>query len=177
MTLLITATPHADGVTQQLVLKLCENYSVDAVIDVFKKLPLPCIDCGFCKENTSCALRDLDEEYKLVEQADTVIFAFPVYNMSLPSPLKALIERFQVYYNAHFSRGIEKPINISKRIGVIITSGSSDEFSKTVCVSQIKQAFSVMSGEVESVFWKKDTDSSPVSSEDFERLVRLFSWL
>lgn len=172
--LVVNGSPKSDGATAKLLEALDLPEQSD-YIDCFKKLPLPCMDCGFCKEEFSCALKDLEKEYELIEQADIIIFAFPVYNMSLPSPLKALVERFQKYFNAHFALGIKQPVEKPKKIGIIISSGSDDEFSKTVCVSQIKQAFSVMNGEVECVHWQKNTDIKPIIDSDFELLRRKFN--
>lgn len=39
-----------------------------------------------------------------LEDADAVIVATPVYNLSFPAPMKALFDRFQRYYEAHFRR-------------------------------------------------------------------------
>ena len=170
--LIIFASPNKHGITADLI-KNVEFPSQPEVINIYELMPRPCIDCGFCKEEFSCSQPDLKEEYKLIEQADVIFFAFPVYNMSLPSPLKALIERMQVYYNAHFVLNIDNPMKKHKKIGLIIVSGSDDEYSKNICVSQIKQAFSVMNGSIEFTFWKKNTDILPTDISHYEKLQKM----
>ena len=50
-----------------------------------------------------------------LEDADAVIVATPVYNLSFPAPMKALFDRFQRYYEAHFRRKIAQPITKHKK--------------------------------------------------------------
>lgn len=78
-------------------------------------MPKPCIHCGKCETADLCVFDDLDEYNKLLNEAEALVFASPVYNLSVPAPLKALIDRSQRYFSKRFSLGIKPPIKNIKR--------------------------------------------------------------
>ncbi len=55
-----------------------------------------CIDCKKCfSKGTACSVKDdFNELAPLVEQADMIVFATPMYWFSFPSKLKAAIDKF-----------------------------------------------------------------------------------
>lgn len=126
--LVIFGSPHKNGPTARLLDAflgaLPQNSQIDR-FDCFASSPLPCNDCRFCYKADGCALSDLDDFYGRLELADIVVFAAPVYNLSFPAPMKALIDRMQRYWAARFIRDIRPPIKLEKR-AVLITSGGTD---------------------------------------------------
>lgn len=93
--------------------------------DCFEQAPLPCNDCRFCYAADGCAKPDLKDFYAELEASDLLVFATPVYNLSFPAPLKALIDRLQRYWAARFIRGIRPPIE-KEKCAVLLTSSGTD---------------------------------------------------
>lgn len=54
-----------------------------------------CTGCQHCKKSTGCVQNDdMQKIYPLIKDADVLVFATPIYWWSMPSQLKALIDRF-----------------------------------------------------------------------------------
>ncbi len=94
------------------------------VIDCFERAVAPCDDCRACYKQDSCSKRDMDDIYRLIEDADRLIFLTPVYNRSFPAPMKAMIDRLQCYWAARFIRGVRPPIAKPKTAWLITVCGS-----------------------------------------------------
>jgi len=64
------------------------------IIDISHKKINHCIACNRCKENKACIFNDdLNKIYQTWIKADAIIYSTPVYQTSIPSKLKALIDR------------------------------------------------------------------------------------
>jgi multimeric flavodoxin WrbA len=81
-----------------------------------------CIDCQTCfKKGTACSVPDdFSELAPLLEQADMVVFATPMYWFSLPAQLKAAIDKFYSYL-------ISKRTLEIKECALLVTGGVEDE--------------------------------------------------
>lgn len=126
--LLINGSPHKDGPTARLIGAFLEGVRPGAQvdrIDCFRLNPRACDGCGYCGERDGCSKRDLDEYYALLEAADVLVLALPIYNLSFPAPMKALIDRSQRYWSARFLRGVRPPIPRGKQVALITVSGDS----------------------------------------------------
>ncbi|MFP4457969.1 MAG: flavodoxin family protein [Candidatus Zixiibacteriota bacterium] len=78
----------------------------------------PCTGCKSCEHTGSCVIRDdMDTLYTLVDRADGIIFATPVYFYSVPGHAKMFIDRFQPYWARRYKLG-QKPEH--KRLGATI---------------------------------------------------------
>lgn len=165
----LKGSPNTNGITEQMLKSFLEKFQY-ASIEIFNAYSMeakPCIDCKFCSERFRCSSKDLDDFFKSYESCDIFVAAFPIYFLSLPAPMKSILDRFQKYFSARFSLNIKKPVE-KERIGVLISScGSKDETGFSVTLKQWKMAFSV-SGikQVESVFLS-DTDSGNVSEDKY----------
>lgn len=166
---ILKGSPNKNGFTEHLLNAFLENFS-DASTEIFDAYTVnakPCIDCKFCSKTFGCASKDLDDFFKSYESCDIFVAAFPIYFLSLPAPMKSILDRFQKYFSARFSLDIKKPVK-KERIGVLISScGSKDETGFSVILKQWKMAFSV-SGikNIETIF-VSETDSGNLSEERF----------
>lgn len=127
--LVINGSPHHNGTTSRLVRSFLDTLPEDIKtisFSCFDRLPLPCDDCRFCHRADGCSKHDLDEFYTLLENADFLLFACPVYNRSFPAPMKALIDRLQRYWAARFVRRIRPPIARPKRAALLTVCGGSE---------------------------------------------------
>ena len=150
--LIIFASPHSNGHTRRsLNTFLAKNNITEyTFFDCYTASPYPCVACGSCASERICIHRDLDEFYNMLENATRLIIAFPVYNAGLPSPLKAVFDRLQVYYSARFVRGENPPITIPKTVDIITTCGSSGKGYEKLLKAQILPALTVINGKLDS---------------------------
>lgn len=126
--LVIFGSPHSDGPSAQLLQALLDSLSDNAVIshfDCYERAPLPCTDCRACFVGNRCTLNDIDDFYQQLENADALIFVSPVYNLSFPAPMKALIDRMQCYWAARFKRKV-RPAIAKPKTAVLITACGND---------------------------------------------------
>ena len=100
--LVLFSSPHKDGHTKKLLEAFLdglkgEDWQVKS-LDICKVNIHPCIACGYCQKADGCAFRDLDEFDRDLRACDLLVIATPVYNLSFPAQLKAVIDRFQRYF-------------------------------------------------------------------------------
>lgn len=92
-------------------------------LQVYEKKILPCGACGICDKKLSCPLDDdMSSIYRQIVDADIVSVSSPLYFSSLPSQLKALIDRCQVFW-AEKNYGSASILHKKKGI-FICTAGS-----------------------------------------------------
>lgn len=168
--LILFASPHPDGATAALLAAYLWREGVDRAectfFDCYAMRPAPCTDCGYCKEHPACALRDLDPFYAALEAADRLILAAPVYNNGFPAPMKAVVDRLQVYFSARFVRGIRPPIKQKKAAALLLTSGSAGE-KREVLLSQLLPCFTVIHAGLEEVLELPGTDAGWTKEQIF----------
>lgn len=141
-TVIIYASPKADSFTAKLLKEKFGDRHGAFFFNCFEEMPKPCFDCGLCKTKVGCAFPDLDLFFEKFEKAERVIFAFPVYNNGLPAPLKALVDRFQRFYNARFVLNKKPPIKGNREVFVLMTCGSDEDPSKAV-LKQLTPMFTI----------------------------------
>lgn len=164
--LVLFGSPKKQGHTKRLLdafFSACpETVNVQTVY-LYDVNPKACIDCNACKKQEKCVYDDLDSIFQQIQDANLIIVATPVYNYSLPSPLKAFFDRLQPYYYAVFER--EENLFASKdRKGILlVTSGrrGSDAFS--IIKKQTKIAFDLLNTEFTGSYLAPYTDKSNIS--------------
>jgi multimeric flavodoxin WrbA len=87
----------------------------------------PCLACGECHEDGTCAHNDdMQVMYERLDEADIVIVAAPVFFMGLPAPMKVLVDRCQCIWIRNFilktGGGKDK-----KRIGAFLSTAGQPE--------------------------------------------------
>lgn len=110
--LVLNGSPRPKGNTKQMVDAFREGaksagHRVD-VIDVCKKRIAGCLACEYChtKGNGVCVQKDdMREVYSLLEEADMLVLASPIYYHGVSGQLKCTIDRF---YSAAYP---QKPRN------------------------------------------------------------------
>lgn len=164
---ILKGSPNKNGFTEHILNAFLENFP-DASTEIFDAYTVnakPCIDCKFCSKTFGCASKDLDDFFKSYESCDIFVAAFPIHFLSLPAPMKSILDRFQKYFSARFSLDIKKPVK-KERIGVLISScGSKDETGFSVTLKQWKMAFSVSGIKQIQTIYVSDTDSRDISEE------------
>lgn len=147
----IFGSPHKKGNTASLLsdyLKTVPEEAEVQVVNCYGEAVSPCVDCGACKKTGSCVKRDIDGIYKAVEESDLLIFASPVYNLSFPSPMKAVLDRFQVYFNRRFSLNLRPPIEKPRKAVILLTHDSDKYGGAEYAVTALKMLCTVLNAEV-----------------------------
>jgi len=125
-------SPRIGGNTDLLLgeaLKGSESQGADIEkIDVYKQEIKPCLEDYGCAIMGICTIRDnMDDIYKKLLEADRIIVASPMFFYSMPSQLKALIDRCQAIWSRKYLLKQELP-NANRKgafIGVGATKGKN----------------------------------------------------
>lgn len=83
--------------TRAFIEGLCRDEQQDVtIVDVIEKQIKPCLGCFMCSKNQKGLCIQNDDQNEILEQmkqADILIWSFPLYFYSLPSHLKAVLDR------------------------------------------------------------------------------------
>jgi multimeric flavodoxin WrbA len=173
----IMASPRKNGYTAKLLGSLLREFPQGTnfdIVNLYELNPVPCNACGYCKAGNGCTKKDLEDFWVRFETADIIVFATPIYFMGVPAPFKALIDRFQRYYEARFRRNMKNPIEKHRKALLIVTSGADGEIGYEVIKHQLLQAFSVLNIELCGMTLAKNTDKCGVDSTDVDRARALY---
>jgi len=87
----------------------------------------PCQDCGGCREDGICRIRDdMQAVYREVESADAVIIASPVFFCSVTAQVKMMVDRFQCAWVAKHLLG-KRASRRKRRKGVFLCAGGANK--------------------------------------------------
>lgn len=125
----------------QDAVELCESMRVTTrLVRVSDLENCGCTGCMNCVKTGKCSIRDrVQPIYDAITNAQGVLWISPLYFSSIPSQLKALVDRFQ-YYWARRQRG-EVPNYHSRRpASLILLGGGQDPFGYQCAVTPIRSA-------------------------------------
>lgn len=126
-TLILFASPRKNGHTMQMVKTLTQNLNGEIeLLDCYsEKNILPCIDCRSCRKNFACAINDgMQAIYHKIDTADNIVIASPIYFFTVTAPLKAIIDRCQIYWQA-----ASRKETIARKKGIILLTGGAPSFT------------------------------------------------
>jgi len=168
--LAIFASPHKNGNTAALLNAFVDDMEFENIIQInlFDAPPIDCDDCGYCKKVEGCSKNDMALIYEYLEKAQILIFAFPVYNMSVPAPLKALLDRMQRYYNARFVLNKRPPIETPKKVIILSSCGRSEEKVKEIVLAPFKSILTIINASLCSVVFLDNTDKEVLQNRVLE---------
>lgn len=170
--LTISGSPRKDGVSSEMLRLFTEKLDACFVrYDAYEKQFAPCTDCRLCREIEGCANGDMDAFFSDFETADGIVIASPVYNMSFPSPLKAIIDRMQRYYSARFYLGKRPPIVKRRPVALLLSAGSPGEDGEMI-VRQLGQIFTVTNCELACKVIVNHTDGGGSATDATPEIVR-----
>lgn len=122
--LIFSGSSHLSGYTRQI-----SYYLMDALadfepilVDCAKTQVAPCLGCEYCRDHQNCCvLQDaMQQIYDQIAQADWIILLAPVYFSALPSGIKAIVDRCQMFYNLKDKSAIR-----SKRFAAVHIGGAN----------------------------------------------------
>jgi multimeric flavodoxin WrbA len=170
--LLITGSPRKNGVTNTLAAMALEEAGLldknihVTTIDAYALALKPCTHCGYCQKNRSCVNKDFLPVDAALKRADVLVIASPVYVLGFPSPLKALLDRSQQYFEAKYAQNsiaIKRP----KKAIFLSACGSKDDTGVHFMEAQLQLVFKVFNAELTATIAAHNTDSGQI---DFDAL-------
>ena len=172
--LIIRGSARKDGFTNLLCDEICSIFSDEnvTVYDAYKENALPCTGCNCCEKSGKCVNRDLDNFFELFENADIIIFASPVYNGTFTSPVKNLLDRFQVYYTGFYANGKVQQIKKHRKAYLVVASGRSGEKAMEYMKWQLSCACSILNIELKQSFLCPFTDTEPLYDKALSEITR-----
>lgn len=169
--LVFSASPNEKGNTHNLMEKFLEGLEGNKeIIEVYDEKIGPCIDCKYCYKVETCAIKDdMIEVYDKIKKSDIIIIATPMYFSGVPAPLKALIDRLQVYWGKKYIRKDRSDIK-AKRGVILATGGSSCPNMFKPIEETLVFAMAAMDAKIEEKIYIESTDKFPV--KDNEKLLK-----
>ena len=104
----------------------------------------PCRGCNACSRDGRCIQRDgMDAVYELIDSADAVAVATPVFFASVPGVLKVLLDRFQPYWARRYVLGEPRPAH-TRPGAILVVGGGGDPFGPGCATTAVKSAFAAI---------------------------------
>jgi multimeric flavodoxin WrbA len=98
-----------------------------------------CLECGGCDTGEACVLDDeMVRAYALLDQADVIILASPIFFAGLSAQAKAMIDRCQVYWVRKYA--LKLPAS-KKRVGGLIMAAARLNTDFSPAVASVKTFF------------------------------------
>lgn len=137
-TLIINGSPRVNGDTESLVNIILKNVMGECkVLNAYRCVISPCLDCRYCWKNSGCVINDeMQEIYTYIQECDNILIASPICFSELTGKLLDVGSRFQTYFCARFFRK-EEPIIKTKKGAVVLVGGGdghSDKAYGTACI-------------------------------------------
>ena len=127
--LILNGSPRPNGNTAAMVDAFLEgakdNGHEITVVQVCRKKIAGCLACGYChtKRNGKCVQQDdMQEVYPLLDDAEMIILASPIYYHSFTGQLQCAINRIYA---------LDKPKNL-KKAALFLSSGSDNVFGGAI---------------------------------------------
>ncbi|MBQ9903090.1 MAG: flavodoxin family protein [Clostridia bacterium] len=140
--------PRRDGFSAEMLRRFTREFQAEFVgYDAYERNYAPCTDCRYCRDAEGCCNDDMDGFFADFEACDGIILASPVYNMSFPAPMKAILDRMQRYYSARFFLDKRPPVAKRRPVTLLLSAGSPDE-KGDIAARQLEQIFTVTNCEL-----------------------------
>lgn len=156
---ILYGSPKTNSNTEKLTKQLMDIWSNDYeffLFDSYKESIKPCYDCGLCRKENVCRFSDLEDLFVKIEESDLIILASPIYNMGFPAPLKAVLDRFQFYYNLRFRK--KNILCKEKKAIIVLVQGSKNRAYSDFLIKNLKEILKSINTKIEKSFVLLGTD-------------------
>lgn len=126
--LVLNGSPRPNGNTKAMVTAFAEGAALAGhqieIVDVCRKKINGCLACEYChtKGKGACVQKDdMQEIYNLLNRAEMLVIASPIYYHGITGQLKCVIDRF---YSAAYPG---KPAYL-KKVAMILSSGDANMY-------------------------------------------------
>ena len=171
---ILYGSPRKNGVTARLVEAFCSALPDSADVRLFsayEQLVAPCRSCGVCSEKWDCPYEDMDVLLGALLECDLLVIASPVYYLTFPAPLKAIVDRTQRCYSAH--RQGRSPFAAKQRQAVVLLAAGAPSESGEVIRQQLRWVLPSLNAELRGMMVCANTDSAGVTTSAIEQAIRL----
>jgi multimeric flavodoxin WrbA len=135
-----------------------------------------CIHCDYCLKNKQCTFDDdMQQLYTLMQQANALIFATPVYNGGVSAQTKAIMDRCRaaVALDSKFFRG---KIGMGIALGGDRVGGQEDALQQILTFFVLNGMLPVSGGffgaNLGATFWTKDSLEGVLADDEGFRSLR-----
>lgn len=171
---ILYGSPRENGCTARLVSAFLADAPADTDVRLFSAYELnirPCLSCGLCEKRWDCAMDDMDGIMDALLACDLLVIAAPVYHLSFPAPLKAIIDRTQRCFCAH-RQGRSPFASKQRRAAVLLAAGSPSEDGEVIR-RQLRWLLPTLNASLEGMVVCANTDAAGVSREAIDRTAAL----
>jgi multimeric flavodoxin WrbA len=117
----------------------------------------PCRACQACTRDGRCVQTDgMAAVYELLDAADAIVVATPVFFATVPSTLKALYDRAQPYWARRYV--LHEPHGPKRPGALLIAAGGGDPFGHTCAETTTRSALAVVGFEIDEVIVAEPVD-------------------
>ncbi|PKQ30364.1 MAG: flavodoxin family protein [Actinobacteria bacterium HGW-Actinobacteria-10] len=154
--LCVAGSPRRQGNSARLLSACIEGIrEVGATPDLLDlaATPIPgCTGCNGCSATGMCAQGDpMTPVYERIDSASALVIASPVYFASVPSSLKAFLDRFQPYWVRRYLLHQQLP-GPRRPAALLLVGGGGDPFGTRCAVTPVQSALAVAGFEVGEPF-------------------------
>lgn len=125
--LAIYGSPRKNGNTDLMMDSFLEGASAGARVERIYARDLVisgCLGCGHCDREGVCSQKDdMETVYPLLDAADRIVVASPIYFYGLTGQLKLLVDRSQATFMRRLKEGRKAPD--SQRKGFLLSAGAT----------------------------------------------------
>lgn len=159
-TVVLFSSPNKSGNTAYLLEKYLEALKGEVdIFDAFKEDVKPCIACGYCDSHNSCSIKDkMINIYNKIDDCDVLVIASPIYFSAFPAPIKAMFDRFQLYWSKKYIQKCDVSIKSKKGI-LILTAGSNNEKMLPHVEITAKAILSTIGAQIDHKIYALNTDN------------------
>ena len=120
-TLIINGSPRKNGNTATLLDELKKHLHGEVFqVNTYYAKSAPCYDCRYCWTHEECVIKDeMQDVFKVMDEADNVVIASPIYFGNLTGSLLHWASRFQYIWVSRYIRKVQ-PFSTKYRKGVVI---------------------------------------------------------
>ncbi len=136
----------------------------------------PCDGCNACSSTGECHIRDrMQEVYPLLDAADAIVVASPVFFATVPAALKALYDRCQPYWARRYVLG-EPPPERKRPGALLLARGGGDPYGFEAAAITTRSLFAVLGVSydaelcVSGVDGPRDVDGRPDALAEARRI-------
>jgi multimeric flavodoxin WrbA len=127
----LQGSPRKNGNTDYLLDRFLDQAGAHGAqtmkVPVAQKNILPCIGCNSCMQTGQCVIQTDDmftEMYDLLQKADVIVAATPVFFYGPSAQLKALIDRSQTLWSRKYALKLDAP-KAATRKGFLLSVGAT----------------------------------------------------
>lgn len=111
----------------------------------------PCRGCNACSRTGVCVIRDgMDDVRELLDSADAIAIATPVYFATVPAVLKVLYDRCQPYWALRYVLGEPAP-EVHRPGALLLVGGGGDPFGTACAVTPTRSVMNVLGVSLDEV--------------------------